>query len=66
MLVGMVYYVRVIALEKLLPGSQRNTQANRDCDYFLAMQHKYLTDIAYGDCIGLTAGNFLRKNGRFI
>ena len=69
MLAGMVYCVRVIALENLLPGSQRDTQTEQDRDHFLAMRHRYLADgtftpmsemlsmLAYGKYIRLTAGN---------
>jgi superfamily II DNA helicase RecQ len=69
MLAGMVYCVRVIALEKLLPKSQRDTQTEHDRNHFLEMRHKYLADgtfspmsemlnmLAYGKHIGLTAGN---------
>jgi hypothetical protein len=36
--------VRVVDLEKLLPGWQRNTQTEQDRDRFLAMRHKHLAD----------------------
>ncbi|KAH6611644.1 hypothetical protein C7974DRAFT_429590 [Boeremia exigua] len=64
-----VYCVRVLALEKLLPGGQRDTQTEEDRDSFLATRHKQLADgtfspmsemismLAYGKHIGLTAGN---------
>jgi hypothetical protein len=69
MLAGMVYCVRVLALEKLLPGGQRDTQTEQDRNHFLAAQHKHLADgtfspiseiismLAYGKYIGLTASN---------
>jgi hypothetical protein len=69
MLAGMVYCVRVIALENLLPASQRDMQTEQDRDHFLTMRHRYLADgtftptsemlsmLAYGKYIGLTAGN---------
>jgi superfamily II DNA helicase RecQ len=69
MLAGMAYCVRVLALEKLLPGGQRDTQTEQDRDRFLAARHKHLADgtfspmsemismLAYGKYIGLTAGN---------
>lgn len=43
-LAGMVYCVRVIGAEKLLPGGQRNTQTEQDRDHFIEMRHKYLAD----------------------
>jgi hypothetical protein len=69
MLVGIVYCVRVLALEKLLLGGQRDTQTEQDCNYFLAAQYKYLADsmfslisemismLAYGKYIRLIASN---------
>jgi hypothetical protein len=68
-LAGIVYCVRVIALKKLLLGSQRDTQTEQNRNYFLAMRHKYLADgtftlisemlsmLAYGKHIKLTASN---------
>jgi hypothetical protein len=38
MLAGTVYCMRVIALEKLLPASQRETQMIDSCNYFLSMR----------------------------
>jgi hypothetical protein len=61
--------VRVITLEKLLLGLQRDTQTEQNCNHFLAMQHKYLADstftliskmlsiLAYGKYIRLIASN---------
>jgi hypothetical protein len=69
MLAGMLYCMRVIALTKLLPASQRETQTIDSCSQFLSMRHKYLADgtftlmsevlnmLAYGKYVGLTAGN---------
>jgi hypothetical protein len=69
MLAGMVYCVRVIALENLLPASQRDMQTEQDRDHFLTMRHRYLADgtftptsemlsmLAYGKYIRLTASN---------
>ncbi|KAF2625037.1 hypothetical protein BU25DRAFT_412851 [Macroventuria anomochaeta] len=69
MLAGMVYCVQVIAIEKLLPGSQHSTQTEQDRDCFLEMRHKYLADgsfspmsemismLVYSKHIGLNAGN---------
>ncbi|KAJ4329600.1 hypothetical protein N0V87_010726, partial [Didymella glomerata] len=68
-LAGMVYCVRVIAVEALLPGSQRSSQSEQDRDRFVEMRQKYLGDgsfspmsemismLAYGKHIGLSAGN---------
>ncbi|KAL1640737.1 hypothetical protein SLS61_010232, partial [Didymella pomorum] len=68
-LAGMVYCVRVIAVEALLPGSQRSSQSEQDRDRFVEMRQKYLADgsfspmsemismLAYGKHIGLSAGN---------
>lgn len=61
--------MRVIAVEALLPGSQRSAQAEEDRDRFIDMRQKYLADgsfspmsemismLAYGKHIGLNAGN---------
>ena len=69
MLVGMVYCVQVLALEKLLLRGQRDRQTEEDCNSFLATRHKQLADstfslmskmismLAYGKHIGLIAGN---------
>jgi hypothetical protein len=69
MLAGIVYYVRVLALEKLLLGGQRNTQTEQDRNCFLAARHKHLADsmfsliskiismLAYSKYIRLIASN---------
>jgi hypothetical protein len=69
MLAGIVYCVQVLALEKLLPGGQRDTQTEQDRNHFLAAQHKHLADstfsliskiismLAYSKYIRLTASN---------
>jgi hypothetical protein len=69
MLAGTVYCMRVIALEKLLPASQRETQTIDSCNHFLSMRQKHLADgtfslmsealnlLAMGKHIGLNAGN---------
>ncbi|KAF1359099.1 hypothetical protein EJ07DRAFT_32587, partial [Lizonia empirigonia] len=69
MLAGMVYCVRVIGAEELLPGGQRNTQTEQGRDRFVEMRHKYLADgtftpmsamismLAYGKHVALTTGN---------
>jgi hypothetical protein len=69
MLAGTVYCMQVIALEKLLPASQRETQIIDSRNHFLSMQQKHLADgtfsliskalnlLAMGKHIGLNAGN---------
>ena len=69
MLAGIVYYMQVLALEKLLLGGQRDTQTEEDYNSFLATQHKQLADstfsliskmismLAYSKHIRLTASN---------
>jgi hypothetical protein len=69
MLVGIVYCVQVLALEKLLLEGQRNMQIEQDYNCFLAAQYKYLVDsmfsltskiismLAYSKYIRLTASN---------
>ena len=68
-LIGIVYYVWVLTLEKLLLEGQRNTQIEEDYNSFLVMQHKQLVDstfsliskiismLAYGKHIRLIASN---------
>jgi hypothetical protein len=69
MLAGVVYCVRVLGLEKLLPMRQRNDQTEDDRQKFIEMREKYLADgsfspmseminlLAMGKYIGLNAGN---------
>lgn len=64
-----MYCVRVVAVKTLLPGAQRSTQTEQDCDRFIEMRQKYLADgsfspisemismLAYGKHVGLNAGN---------
>lgn len=47
MLAGMVYCVRVLGVEKLLPAAGRNNQTEDDRDRFLDMRKKYLSDGSY-------------------
>jgi hypothetical protein len=68
-LAGVVYCVRVLGLEKLLPIRQRNEQTEDDRQKFIEMREKYLADgsfspmseminlLAMGKYIGLNAGN---------
>lgn len=68
-LAGMVYCVRVIAAENILPSGQRNTQTAEDRDRFLSARHDYLSDgtftpmsamlslLAYSKHVGMTVGN---------
>jgi hypothetical protein len=69
MLAGMVYCVRVLSLETLLPARGRNRQTKADRNNFIDMRKKYLADgsfspmseminlLAMGKHIGLNAGN---------
>jgi superfamily II DNA helicase RecQ len=69
MLAGMVYCVRVLGVEKLLPAARRNEQTEEDRDMFLDMRKKYLADgsyspmseminlLAYGKHAALNEGN---------
>jgi hypothetical protein len=47
MLAGIVYYVRVLGVEKLLPTAGRNNQTEEDRDKFLDTRKKYLADGSY-------------------
>lgn len=69
MLAGLVYCVRVLSIEKILPANRRDNQTDNDRDRFLAMRKRYLVDgsyspmstiislLAYGKSIALSAGN---------
>jgi hypothetical protein len=69
MLAGMVYGVRVLGIEKLLPVDRRDEQTEADREYFMKMRESYLADrlfspmseminlLAMGKYIGLNAGN---------
>ncbi|RYP28637.1 hypothetical protein DL767_007119 [Monosporascus sp. MG133] len=69
MLAGVVYCVRVLAVEKLLPAAQRDEQTDEDSDRSLARRQKFLADgsyspmsemirlLAYGKSFALAAGN---------
>lgn len=48
MLAGMVYDVRVIAVEALLPSSQREEQGEAELSNFLEQRRDYLADGSYG------------------
>lgn len=68
-LAGMVYCVRVLGVEKLLPVAQRDEQTDEDREHFLLMRRKFLADgsyspmsemislLAYGKFIALNTGN---------
>ena len=68
-LAGVVYCVRAIALESLLPGEQRETQGEIEFEAFLEQRKEYLADgtmsvmsnmislLAYGKLIALNHGN---------
>ena len=47
MLTSIVYYVRVLAVEKLLPAAQRNKEIDENCDRFLAKRQKFLANGLY-------------------
>jgi superfamily II DNA helicase RecQ len=69
MLAGVVYCVRVLGVEKLLPAAQRDEQTDEDRERFLLMRRKFLADgsyspmseiinlLAYGKFVALNAGN---------
>jgi hypothetical protein len=47
MLAGVVYCIRVLAVEKLLPAAARDDQTEEERDQFLDMRKKYLADGSY-------------------
>ncbi|KAK1919463.1 hypothetical protein P3342_013202 [Pyrenophora teres f. teres] len=47
MLAGVVYCVRVLAVEKLLPAVERDEETEEDRDAFLELRKKYLADGSY-------------------
>jgi hypothetical protein len=47
MLASVVYCVRVLAAEKILPAAKRNDQTEEDRKRFLAMRRQYLADSSY-------------------
>ncbi len=47
MLAGVVYCVRVLGVEILLPSSQRKHQGEAEREYFLQQRQKFLTDGSY-------------------
>jgi hypothetical protein len=69
MLAGIVYGVRVLGIEKLLPADRRDEQTKADRKHFIKMRESYLADrsfsliskiinlLAMGKYIGLNAGN---------
>ena len=69
MLTSIVYCVRVLTVEKLLPAAQRDKQIDKDCDCFLAKRQKFLANglysliseiislLAYGKLVVLAASN---------
>ncbi|KAE8832105.1 hypothetical protein PTNB85_06497 [Pyrenophora teres f. teres] len=69
MLAGVVYCVRVLAVEKLLPAVERDEEIEEDRDAFLELRKKYLADgsyspmsamlslLAYGKHAALNEGN---------
>lgn len=69
MLAGVVYCMRVLSVEKLLPSACRDEQTDEDRERFLEHREKYLSDgsyspmsealslLAYGKYVALAAGN---------
>ena len=69
MLAGVVYCMRVLSVEKLLPSACRDKQTDEDRERFLEHREKYLSDgsyspmsealslLAYGKYVALAAGN---------
>ena len=69
MLAGVVYCVRVLSVEKLLPSARRDEQTDEHRRRFLEHREKYLADgsyspmsetlslLAYGKHVALAAGN---------
>jgi len=69
MLASIVYCVRVLAVEKLLPAAERDEQTNKNRDRFLAERQKFLADrffsliseiislLAYSKSVALAASN---------
>jgi hypothetical protein len=47
MLASVVYCIRVLAVEKILPTAKRNNQTEEDRERFLAMRRQYLADSSY-------------------
>jgi hypothetical protein len=46
-LTSVVYYVRVLIVEKLLSTTQRNKQTGKNCNCFLAKRQKFLANRLY-------------------
>ena len=69
MLAGVVYCMRVLSVEKLLPSVCRDEQTDEDRERFLQQREKYLADssysliskalslLAYSKYVAMTAGN---------
>jgi hypothetical protein len=69
MLAGVVYCVRVLAVEKLLLAAHREEQTDEDREQFLQKRRQYLADgsyspmsevlslLAYGKFVAMAAGN---------
>jgi hypothetical protein len=69
MLAGVVYCIRVLSVEHLLPSASRDGQTDEDRERFLQHREKYLADgsyspmsealslLAYGKSVALAAGN---------
>jgi hypothetical protein len=69
MLAGVVYCMRVLSVEHLLPSASRDEQTDKDQERFLQRREKYLANssyspisealslLAYGKSVALAAGN---------
>jgi hypothetical protein len=69
MLAGVVYCIRVLSVEHLLPSASRDEQTDKDQERFLQHREKYLANglyspmsealslLAYGKHVALAAGN---------
>jgi hypothetical protein len=69
MLASVVYCVRVLTVEKLLPAAKRDEQTAEDRDRFLANRQRFLANrsysliseiislLAYGKLVALAASN---------
>ena len=47
MLASVVYCVRVLAVEKILPAAKRDKQIEANCERFLELRKQYLADSLY-------------------
>jgi predicted DNA-binding protein (UPF0251 family) len=69
MLVGVVYCMQLLSVEKLLLAAQRDEQTDEDCKQFLQIRRQHLANslysliskvlslLAYGKFVAITASN---------